>query len=61
MSFLFKLQSNCLDLDVVTMALVVTDDRKPEDRVAFYQCGFCFIETQCNIDVTFSMVIMLTM
>ena len=51
-SFLFKLQSNCLDPDVVTMALVVTDDRKPEDRVAFYQCGFCFIETQCNIDVT---------
>ena len=38
---MFKLQSNCLDPDVVTMALVVTDDRKPEDRVAFYQCGFC--------------------
>ena len=37
----FKLQTNCLSLDVVTMALVVIDHRKPEDKWRFFQCGFC--------------------
>ena len=33
-----------IDPDVVTMALLVTDDRKPEDRVAFINAAFALLK-----------------